>query len=66
MIDTWIRDNSGKPYARIRTEKTGFQKIYEPSGRYLGLYNPTTDTTVYPNGTIFCRGNALTSLVNFN
>ena len=65
MSDTWIKDRNGAALARIRLENNGDQRIYEVNGRYLGLYNRCANTTHYPNGALFCRGNALSALVNF-
>lgn len=66
MADTLIKDRNGKNLARIRIESNDYQRIYELNGHYLGMYNPNTNTTHYPNGAVFCRGNALTALVDFN
>lgn len=65
MSDTWIKDINGAALARIRMENNGDQRIYEVNGHYLGSYNQRTNTTHYPNGALFCRGNALSALVNF-
>ena len=65
MYDTWIKDKSGVSLARIRIENNGDQRIYEVNGLYLGSFNCYTNTTHYPNGALFCRGNALTALIDF-
>lgn len=66
MSDAWIKDRNGKPLARIRVEPNDYQRIYELNGHYLGMYNPNTKTTHHANGSLFCRGNGLTALINFN
>ena len=65
MADTWIKDRDGKNLARIRVESNGHQRIYELNGHYLGMYNSSLNTTHYRDGALFCRGNALTALINF-
>ena len=65
MSDTWIKDKYGKNLARIRVELNGHQRIYELNGHYIGMYNSSSNTTHYPNGSLFCRGNALTALIDF-
>lgn len=65
MADTWIKDRNGALLARIRIENNGNQRIFEANGHYLGMFNPDTNTTHHPNGSLFCRGNALTALVKF-
>ena len=63
MSDALIKDRNGKVLARIRIENNGYQRIYEINNHYLGYYNPNTNTTHRPDGSIFCRGNALTALI---
>lgn len=65
MSDTLIKDQNGKVLARIRIENNEFQRIYNISNHYLGFYNPNSNTTHYSNGSLFCRGNAITALINF-
>jgi len=65
MSDTFIKAENGSLLARIRLESNGYQRIYKVNGELVGSYNPNTNTTHYPNGAIFCRGNALTALLNF-
>ena len=64
MSDALIKDRNGKVLARIRIENNEYQRIYQINGHYLGYYNPYTNTTHYSNGPLFCRGNALTALIN--
>ncbi len=65
MADTYIKDINGAALARIRMENNGDQRIYQVNGCCLGSYNLCTNTTHHPNGALFCRGNALSALVNF-
>ena len=65
MTDAWIKDRNGKNLARIRVELNGHQRIYVLNGHCAGMYNSSTNTTHYPNGALFCRGNALTALIDF-
>jgi hypothetical protein len=65
MSDALIKDRNGKVLARIRIENNEFQRLYEVNNHYLGFYNPNTDTTHRSDGSVFCRGNALTALINF-
>ena len=64
MSDALIKDRNGKVLARIRIENNEYQRIYQTDGYYIGFYNPNTNTTHYSNGSLFCRGNALTALIN--
>lgn len=64
MSDTLIKDQNGNVLARIRIENNGFQRIYKNNNHYLGFYNSNTNTTHFGNGSLFCRGNALTALIN--
>jgi hypothetical protein len=63
MSDTWIKNRDGALLARIKIESSGYQLIYEVNGHYLGMYNPISNTTHYRDGALFCRGNALTALI---
>lgn len=65
MSDTWIKDVNGGLVARLRFESNGYQRLYTKNCELLGSYNPISNTTHYPNGAIFCCGNALTALVKF-
>lgn len=65
MSDSWIKDRNGRSIARIRVEENNYQRIYELNGNYLGFFNTNTNTTHFRDGSLFCRGNALTALINF-
>ncbi|MDP3778389.1 hypothetical protein [Methylotenera sp.] len=65
MSDTLIKAPNGSALARIRVESNGYQRLYKISGEFIGLFNPSSNTTHYPNGSVFCQGNALTALINF-
>jgi len=65
MSDTLIKDPNGSVLARIRVESNGTQRLYKVNGEFIGLFNPNSNTTHYPSGSIFCQGNALTALINF-
>jgi len=65
MPDTWLKERNGALLARIRVENNDNQRIYDVNGQYLGMFNSETNTTHYPNGSLFCRGNALTALLRF-
>jgi len=65
MPDTFIKTPNGSVVARIRIESNGFERLYKVNGEFVGSYNPNTNTTHYPNGSLFCQGNALTALIDF-
>lgn len=65
MSDTLIKTQNGTVLARIRIESNDVQRIYKLNGEFVGLYNPGSNTTHYPNGSVFCQGNALTTLIDF-
>lgn len=63
MTNIWIKSENGKPLARIKIERSGYQQMFGPNGQHLGSYNPKSNTTHYPNGGMFCCGNALAALL---
>ena len=65
MSDTLIKTQNGTVLARIRIESNDVQRIYKLNGEFVGSYNPSSNTTHYPNGSVFCQGNALTALIDF-
>jgi hypothetical protein len=65
MSDTLIKAPNGSVLARIRVESNGTQRLYKVNGEFIGLFNPNSNTTHYPNGSIFCQGNALAALICF-
>ena len=65
MSDTLIKTQNGTVLARIRIKSNDVQRIYKLNGEFVGSYNPSSNTTHYPNGSVFCQGNALTALIDF-
>lgn len=65
MSDTLIKTQNGSVLARIRIESNGSERLYKVNGDFVGSYNPNTNSTHYPNGSLFCQGNALTALIDF-
>lgn len=63
MADTWIKSPNGAAQARISTDANDNQRIYTPNGQYLGWYNARNNTTYNANGSAFCSGNGLMSLI---
>ena len=58
-----IHDRSGKRIGSIE-DRTGEQVAYDASGRRVGRYNKSSDTTYDTSGRKFSDGNMLACLIN--
>ncbi len=63
MGDQELRDRSGKLLGRIHEKGDGKQEGRDPSGRLKGTYDPKSNETRDPSGSLVGRGNMLSSLI---
>jgi hypothetical protein len=63
MADQELRDRVGKLLGRIRQLPDGRLELRDPIGRLKGHYNPKSNETRAPSGSLVAKGNVLSSLL---
>jgi len=58
-----LRDRTGKLIGKIHTFSNGKQEIRNASGKKLGTYDPSSNTTRDYTGRLVGKGNLLTMLL---
>ncbi|MFA6989581.1 MAG: hypothetical protein WC197_05885 [Candidatus Gastranaerophilaceae bacterium] len=62
-MDQILYNNHNQVIAQIRDESSN-QRIYDASGRLLGRYEVSLDTTFDSSGSVIGKGNLLITLIS--
>ncbi len=63
MADQDLRDKTGKLLGRIKTQSNGKLELRDATGKLKGYYDPKSNETRMPNGSLVGKGNLITTLL---